>query len=179
MEKQWEDYRSLSVEMELAKELNQMSMVSRNAIFEEIHCLGHPPNESDEMIASRIAELDKELSILPHGSSYEKAMQYCSQYATSMEFKLRFLRAEVFDAKLAAIRLENYLSFLERHFGVEALQRPIYLSDLDKQEQDILKTGNFQLLPCRDRSGRRIAVRMGTIGGQDFFRVVSRLCANA
>ena len=175
MEHRWVDQ---SVEMELAKELNQMSMVSRNAIFEEIHCLGNPPVETEDMISSKIADLEKELSMLPRKTSYEKAMALSSHYASSVEFKLRFLRSELYDAKLAAIRLEKYLSYLEEHFGVQALKRPIYMNDLDKQEQDIIKTGNFQLLPCRDRSGRRIAVRMGMIGGQDIRRVVRFGCAH-
>jgi hypothetical protein len=157
------DHRS--VETELAQELNQMSFVSRNEMNEEIHGLRTIlPDETQEMIASKISKLDMELNMLSHKPSYEKAMRFSSRYVHSVEFKLRFLRAEVFDPKSAAVRLEKYLSYTMEHFGEEALKRPINLNDLDKEEHDILKAGNFQILPCRDRSGRRIAMRMGAIG---------------
>jgi len=74
------------------------------------------------------------------------------------EFRLKFLRCELFDAKKAAARLVSFLDFLMDVFDdkEDLLLRPMRMSDFDKNEYIILKTGNFQLLPFRDRSGRRI-----------------------
>lgn len=43
--------------------------------------------------------------------------------------------------------------------------RPIYLNDLHKDEKNLIKEGCQQLLPCRDRTGRRILTRIGNVGG--------------
>eukprot|EP00536_Pseudo-nitzschia_multiseries_P013721 jgi/Psemu1/310206/fgenesh1_kg.604_\ len=41
-------------------------------------------------------------------------------------------------------------------FGEYALRRPIRLSDFNEEELQAFRMGNLQLLPFRDRSGRRI-----------------------
>ncbi|KAG7346909.1 hypothetical protein IV203_005978 [Nitzschia inconspicua] len=154
-----------TVEAELAKELYQMSVISRNEMTEEIHGLRTlAPKETLEMIDVKLEELDRALQSLPSKPSYNEAISRCSEWVRSRDFRLMFLRAETFDVKNAATRIEQYLTFSRSHFGPEALQRPIYMSDLDKQEQEIVKAGNFQLLDYRDRAGRRIAVRMGILG---------------
>jgi len=79
-------------------------------------------------------------------------------------FRLRFLRAEQFRPKQAAERMIRNLDLLFRYVGPEGLKRPIRLSDLDESSLSLLKAGSFQLLPCRDRSGRRIVVRIGPLG---------------
>lgn len=66
----------------------------------------------------------------------------------------------------AAIRLVNYLELiLELYDGnEELLRRPIGLVDLKtKEERDCLKSGFHQLLPFRDRSGRRVVAIVSTV----------------
>lgn len=148
-----------SVEAELAQELNQMNVTSQNAMVEEIHGLRTlAPDETREMTEAKLKELDIALKELSLKQSFNEAIKASSQWVQSSELRLRFLRAETFDVSKAAKRMEQYLTFSKHLFGPEALQRPIYMSDLDKEEQEILKAGNFQLLDSRDRAGRRIAV---------------------
>lgn len=78
-------------------------------------------------------------------------------YVNTTEFRLRFLRAELFQTKKAAERMVKYLALLYETFGLVALRRPIRFSDLTKVEQEFLRGGDYQLLPYRDRSGRRVA----------------------
>jgi len=85
-------------------------------------------------------------------------------YALSDGFRLKFLRAELFDVKKAAARYLTAIDFLVDYFGLVALQRPLYLKDLDKDEQKLLREGRCQLLPSRDRFGRRIIVFIGAMG---------------
>lgn len=80
------------------------------------------------------------------------------------QFRLRFLRAEQFRPRQAAERMVKHLNLLHRYLGPEGLQRPIRMSDLDETSIAVMKTGSFQLLQSRDRSGRRIAVRIGPLG---------------
>ena len=78
-------------------------------------------------------------------------------YAKSRDFHLAFLRCESFDAKKAAIRLAKYLDLAHSLYGEEALQRPLRIEDFKtKEEIELLNAGYQQLLPFRDRSGRRV-----------------------
>ena len=85
-------------------------------------------------------------------------------YALSKGFLIKFLRAEFFDVKKAADRYICCIDFLVDYFGTFALERPLYLKDLDKNEQKMLKEGRLQLMPSRDRLGRRILVFLGAVG---------------
>ena len=91
-------------------------------------------------------------------------------YAISREFRIKFLRAELFDVKKAAARYLVCIDFLVDYFGVVALQRPLYLKDLDKDEQKLLREGRCQLMPSRDRFGRRIIVFFGALGNSQSHR---------
>lgn len=93
----------------------------------------------------------------------------CSvNFVDSAEFRLRFLRCELFDAKKAAQRLVNYLELITTMMpfkrGSELLKRPITLADFDEVEQSILRKGHLQLLPFRDRSGRRVLAGVASLG---------------
>ena len=85
-------------------------------------------------------------------------------YALSDAFRLKFLRAELFDVKKAATRYLKCIDFLVAYFGLVALERPLYLKDLDKAEQKLMREGHCQLMPSRDRFGRRIVVFQGAVG---------------
>ena len=85
-------------------------------------------------------------------------------HALSNEFWIKFLRAELFDAKKAADRYVECIDFLVDYFGPKALERPLCLSDLDKEEMKLIKEGRLQLMPSRDRFGRRIVVFVGAYG---------------
>jgi hypothetical protein len=79
-------------------------------------------------------------------------------YIHGDDFKLRFLRCDLFDVKKAAKRLVTYLDLLVEIFGAYALKRPICLTDFSKEELRHMRKGLIQMLPYRDRSGRRIII---------------------
>ena len=62
-------------------------------------------------------------------------------YVNDDAFRLRFLRAELFDVHLTAIRIVKYLDFVLELFGPYALERPIELSDFTKREIKYLQMG--------------------------------------
>lgn len=68
-----------------------------------------------------------------------------------------FLRCELFNPKKAAIQLLTYLELAYETNGEVALRRPLRIDDLQSTEEiDVLKSGHHQILPFRDRSGRRV-----------------------
>lgn len=67
-----------------------------------------------------------------------------------------FLRCERFDARKAAQRIVGYLDLIRLCFGKEGLEQNIRVPDLDERSEQQLKSGKLQILPFRDRSGRRV-----------------------
>ncbi|OEU23355.1 hypothetical protein FRACYDRAFT_233528 [Fragilariopsis cylindrus CCMP1102] len=166
----------------LSKELMELSFNDRNNINEEIHgvqCLA--PSEDLEdggdplFVHNSLLKLQIELNTIPNTSElkigYQKSQELLLKNKTSTtsfvnttEFRLKFLRCELYDVKKAAIRLCNYLNLVQELFGDYALERSIKLSDFSKHEIQILRTGYYQLWPFRDRAGRRILSIVGNLG---------------
>ena len=85
-------------------------------------------------------------------------------YIRSFWFCIKFLRCELFDIQKSVDRYLSCIDFLVDYFGVFALERPLFLDDLNKEEHKLLKEGQVQLMPSRDRSGRRVVVFLGSYG---------------
>lgn len=77
-------------------------------------------------------------------------------YIFHESFRLRFLRADLYDARKAAHRYLRCLECLLKYYGRYALQRPLMYNDLGKECQDAIKSGFVQILPSRDRAGRLV-----------------------
>jgi len=158
----------------LSKEMLDLSFSDRNAISEEIHgvcCLA--PRETPQLLSLGLVELQRELDAMAYKPAYDKAQAYAqlpkyakTSYVNTPEFRLKFLRCELFDARKAALRLTKFLELMVELYGLFALQRKVQLSDFSKNEMKILRAGYFQTLPFRDRSGRRIMCIVSTMGIQ-------------
>ena len=162
----------------LTKEILQLNSSDRNNIYEEIHgvrCMA--PEESPQLLQTALEELDAELAKIPE--SEKRAFSYArttpttvtqhEHYVDTDEFRLRFLRCELFNAQKAARRLVSYLDLITNSLpfekaGLEVLRRPIMLSDFSEPEQIIIRKGHLQLLPFRDRSGRRVLAGVASLG---------------
>jgi hypothetical protein len=86
-------------------------------------------------------------------------------YLHKRDWRLRFLRCELFQCQKAAERLVRFTVYMENEYDMEVLERPLRLSDLQtksgkrgNKEMDSFRSGHSQLFPFRDRSGRRIIV---------------------
>jgi hypothetical protein len=55
-----------------------------------------------------------------------------SCYVNDIDFRLQFLRTELFDTHKAAIRLVKYCTLIKQFFGPIGLQRPVQISDLGR-----------------------------------------------
>ena len=87
-------------------------------------------------------------------------------YTETDSFRLVFLRCELFNAPKAALRYMRYLDMGCDLFGPEAaLERPLDVSrDFDPNEMKSLQKGHHQLLPFRDRAGRRVFACLADMG---------------
>lgn len=93
-----------------------------------------------------------------HSENNHISSHFPSSYIHGRDFRLRFLRCDLFDIQKAARRLVTYLDMLVELFGDYALRRPICLSDFTKEELRHFRKGMIQILPYRDRTGRRILI---------------------
>jgi len=158
----------------LSRELLKLSLSDRTAIHEEIHgvrCLA--VRETSELIYVALIEFQTELDrISPKDKqAYEECkmrmMLFPDEERTCYilnndDFRIRFLRCELFNAKEAARKFVNYLNFVRELWGPEiVLKRLIQCTDFTKSEMKLLRKGYFQVLPFRDRSGRRVVTILG------------------
>ncbi len=176
-----------SLDYLIAEDFTNLSFQDRNAINEEMHGVTSlSPVETPAMVADAIHRMSLEIEAISQKPSYDRSQHWnsnsptmgidCTQsiydyntetlsagthstYVNTLDFRLRFLRAELFDTRKAAKRLVTFLDVVMDLYdgNDELLRRPIGLNDLkSKEDKDILKSGIYQLLPFRDRSGRRV-----------------------
>lgn len=154
---------SLSKEIDdiLSKEFQRVSFQNRNKIQEEIHGVSNAcPEETPEMVVQSLEGLDKELDAIQEKEIYDKVSPF--SYLYTKKYRLMFLRCDLFNAKKAAQRMVNFAEYMFNLYGtMDILERPLRLSDLKKGDRgkevmESLKSGHSQLLPFRDRSGRKI-----------------------
>ena len=148
----------------LSEKLLQLSVTDRNNIQEEIHgvkCLA--PEETPQLIEESLRKLANEIdNVIPDSQkrAYLRSQQRkaSAAFVNSRDFRLRFLRCELFDYRKAAQRMVRVCDSLLDLFGTYALERPIKLADFTNAELKILRKGRVQPLPFRDRCGRRICI---------------------
>ncbi len=167
------------VESLLSSELMRLSINDRTAIEEEIHgvsCLA--PEETPQFLDMSLRQLLAMLNDLPSDVSvgYRQSQGFQNTYVNSADFLLRFLRCELFDVQKAALRIAKFLDLCIEYFGVYALQRPIMLSDFNKEELKYFRSGRVQFLPFRDRSGRRVAI---LFPGKEYFNMPEKVKVRA
>ena len=86
----------------------------------------------------------------------DKAMEIAPEYVRDANFHLKFLRAEKFDARLAATRMALHFEEKRLLFGEDKLGREILLSDLNEDDMDCLNTGYLQILNDLDFGNRKV-----------------------
>lgn len=191
------DHRNSSgpVDDLLRRELAQLSLEDKLDLEDEIHGFySRAPPETPDFLRENFDAMQRHIDKLWDGKkkAYLEARRIQSQYHSASlavvvhvlkdEYRLRFLRAELYDPVKAATRYCNWLNLVFKHFGEVALTRSLYLADVagslgkagsgisssdDTVGRDairLLKEGWFNLLPSRDRAGRRILSHIGLFG---------------
>jgi hypothetical protein len=162
-----------------AKELYETNKADRVAIQYELHGVqSRAIPETPERIKSALEEMEREIantvcigcrssevSVTAAGTAARQLVNghllavedlHSCSYVVSPRFRIRFLRAEFFDAKKAALRYLKCLNILLGAFGEASFRRPLQIEDLSNSEKIILESGRVQVMVNRDRMGRRI-----------------------
>jgi hypothetical protein len=160
------DVDGLSKEVDdlLSKELQSLSIQKRTKVQEEVHGVANLcPEENPAMIEAALRSMQKYLDAIQDKQVYDQLSP--RSYLHTKEWRLRFLRCELYDCKMAAERLVRFTEYMQQEYDSEVLERPLRLSDLEtkcgargKDVMESFKSGHSQLLPFRDRSGRRVMV---------------------
>ena len=155
----------LDVDALLAKEMATMSVQEREQAVDDIHGVSEVIHEKPGFVRVKIQEMEMELSkhITRGKEAYMQAEAQNKEFVTCVKFRLKFLRAEMFDARLAARRMIRFFEEKKKLFGPAKLTKEIKLSDLDKEDRTFLESGIFQIMPQRDQAGRRIVMWMAMI----------------
>jgi hypothetical protein len=149
----------------VSRELYRMDPAERDQIVEEIHGVrSMAPVESPEgTLVEALKQFQIEIDLVPMTEklAYQEAVSHNCQYVLQDEdLRLQFLRAHQLHAKKASVAFLTHLQLLLKYFGRTGLSRPLRYDDLCRPERDLLSTGCIQVLPSRDRSGRRVLVQM-------------------
>ena len=160
----------------LTHEMDKLSFKDRNDIYEEIHGVASlARDETPELVEQSLVKMSLEIDRIKHKYlAYVEATESYNPYVHGTEIRLRFLRCDLFDVPKAAVRMLKYLDLTQELFGHLALRRPIQLRDLGILEMEMLRVGDAQPMPFRDRSGRRLVVAMNNFGLQYPLKV--RVC---
>jgi hypothetical protein len=165
----------------LASELYNMSVDDRNRIQEELHGVQSlAPCEAPQIMESSLTVLRREIDVRiqslqlvtsPGEESLWSFLQAilmpaCQLYIKSYDLCIMYLRADRLNPRLAALRMIRHLGLLFKYFGQVALLRPLRLADLSKQEQDVFRAGNNQVMPSRDRAGRLVVFSYGSMSSE-------------
>jgi hypothetical protein len=145
-----------SKELTLSRTLNQLPIKERDEVLHEIHGVSEVLDEDPGFVSQNLDLLELELQQIPKKIEYEMALSLSLEYVTNRNFRLKFLRADNYDAKKAAVRMIKFFEWKLDLFGENKLVREIVLSDFEPHELEAIKSGYIQLLPQRDRAGRSI-----------------------
>jgi hypothetical protein len=155
----------------LAREMAKLSMSERETILNDIHGVADDDvKETPVLVSTKLSELEAMIRQLRHNSSgnsefgaggrigaaYTVAEAISPEYVQDSSFRLMFLRASHFDVEQAAKRLLGHFEKKLEFFGPTKLCKTITLDDLDSDDMECLTSGQSQLLPYRDRSGRAV-----------------------
>jgi len=121
-------------------------------VYGQVH-----PVETEELISRKQKEFEEELEKIPEAEKENamKAQEKCPSLLTN-DFKLKFLRCEVFNADLAARRYAQYWDKRVGIFGPEKAFHALTLADALADDDVPFSLGVMTLLPNHDPSGRSL-----------------------
>ena len=140
----------------LAREFHELSFEERNQVYEEVHGVAQPPDESPSFLEEQIEALKHAISKLSRTKrrALDRAFFLKPRLANDGKFQMMFLRADCYDPIKAATRMAKYFTYKLELFGEEKLVKDITLEDLSEDDMDCVRRGSYQLLSRRDQSGR-------------------------
>ena len=90
--------------------MNRLSVQERAKAFDDVHCVGEELHETPGMIQKSLIDFDQTLR-KQQNPIYEMAVNQIRQYVEDPTFRLKFLRAKLYDIGQA---VRQMMSFLEQ-----------------------------------------------------------------
>jgi hypothetical protein len=140
----------------IAKQMSRLSVQDREKAYMDVHGVSDLVEETPEMVERGLVQLESEILLLNDTSAYDLAESMDSSYTRNRDFRLAFLRTELFDSQQAALRITQHFQMKLDLFGRDKLVMDITQDDLDKDDMDALYSGNARFLSDKDRAGRII-----------------------
>ena len=146
------------VDSMIAQQMSNMTVQDREQALLDIHGISPIIEETPELISTRLMEMESHIRNQLYREAYDIAESMNPNYVRDPEFRLMFLRADLFDTQNAALRLIRHFEAKRDLFGVEKLTQDITQDDLDKEAMDALHDGYAQYLRTPDKNNRVVAI---------------------
>ena len=142
----------------LASEMSKLSLQELSKAMDDVHCVGEELQETPEMIQNSLADFDRLIQMESKQTFiYRYATNQNRKYVEDPAFRIKFLRANLFDVPKAVDQMLAFLHLKALRFGKEAVARDITLDDMEEKEIELMVSGAyFHLQGQRDRAGRPV-----------------------
>ncbi|CAJ1969894.1 unnamed protein product [Cylindrotheca closterium] len=137
----------------LSSEMSQLSVQERSNALDDLHCVGEELRETPEMIQRSLAEFEDAVR-KERNPVYEMAVNQNRAHVEDPKFRLKFLRAKLYDTRKSVRKMMSFLECKAKYFGNDKVAREIDLSDLSKEDMELMLSGLFHVQDERDRRGR-------------------------
>lgn len=150
--------KEVFTEADEERERAEMSDKEKADATAELYGQVHPI-ETPELISKSLRKLEEEIDGMPADkkANWEKAAERCPEL-TDERHQLKFLRCEVFNVDLAALRLVKYWDKRVEIFGEDRAFLPLTLDGALKDDDVALSMAFIQSTEAKDEAGRRIVL---------------------
>jgi hypothetical protein len=149
----------------LADEMTNLSIQERSKALDDVHCVGEELEEDPDMMKRSLVEFDEHVRT-ERNPLYELAASQDQAFVEDETFRLKFLRANFYDAKKSVRQMMSFLRYKATYFGKDKVGRDILLSDLNGEDVDLMMSGLFHIQDGRDRSGRVVIYMLNHMLGR-------------
>ena len=140
----------------IARQMSSLTINEREQAYFDIHGISNTV-ETPELVQQAYVDLEIELFQLEDAAAYRQAESLDPDYVQDKRLRLKFLRADRFNPKKAALRMARHFEAKLDLFGPSKLCHEITQNDLNPGDMDALATG-IGHLPIRDSVGRLVRV---------------------
>ncbi|KAL3932678.1 MAG: hypothetical protein SGBAC_010738 [Bacillariaceae sp.] len=148
----------------LAAEFSQLSAEEKTKALSDMYCV-EDLNENPGMAQQSLVDFEIRLQngMFP---IYEAAWNQNRAYVEDPLFRLKFLRANMYDVSKSVNQLVNFLGHKATYFGLDKLARDITLHDLNQEDMDLMLSGFYHIQDGEDQSGRVVVYMLNHLLGK-------------
>lgn len=136
------------------REFERLPGQEQERVMRDIYGIEEDVDENPLFVKEILHALDYELALYMNKSDALVKLKMQGSVLDDDELRLKFLRAEEYNAKFAARRIVKHFEKKLELFGLEKIGKRIDIGDLDHDDLETLRCGGFQPLGSRDRGGR-------------------------